>query len=208
MSRYFSRQMSRRNADPAAACRPFDADRDGMVLGEGSAAFVLESRRHAEARGATILARLAGCSNRWGSGQNSRERRASAIRHAIRGVLDGAGLRPADVGHVNAHGLGTTEDDQIEAQAIHDLLGDVPVTAPKSYFGNLGAGTGAVEMAVSVLAIRHGLVPPTLNYERPDPQCPVRVVHKQPMSGAKPVGLVLNHSANGQAVAVVLAAPD
>jgi 3-oxoacyl-[acyl-carrier-protein] synthase II len=208
MGRYCSLQMSRRSADPVGACRPFDAGRDGMVLGEGSAAFVLESRRHAEARGAPILARLLGCANCCGSNREGGSRRASAIRHAIRGVLNAAHLQPADIGHVNAHGLSTTEDDPLEAQAIGDLLGEVPVTAPKSYFGNLGAGTGAVEMVASILAIRHGLVPPTLNYQRPDPACPVRVIHGAPMAGTKPVALTLNHSAMGHAVAAILASPD
>ena len=209
MSRYFSRQMSRRCLQPLAACRPFDAQRDGMVLGEGAAAFVLETRAHAEARGATVLARLLGCANRCGLGERgSPNRRASAIREAIVGAMKAAHLQPSDVGHVNAHGLSTIEDDRIEAQVIHDLLGDVPVTAPKSYFGNLGAGTGAVEMAVSILALQHGLVPPTLNYDHPDPACPIRVIHQEPMSGAKPVALLLNHSSSGQAVAAILARPD
>ena len=98
--------------------------------------------------------------------------RATAIRRAIVAALRDAGLAPADVGFVVAHGLSTVDDDRIEAQAIRDTLGDVPVTAPKSYFGHLGAAAGSLETAVSVLAFQHGLVPPTLNYEQPDPQCP------------------------------------
>ena len=103
-------------------------------------------------------------------------------------MLSDAGLSAAEIGHVNANGLSTLHDDQIEAQAIHDLLGDVPVTAPKSFFGNLGAGTGAVEMAVSVLALRDGLVPHTLNYEHPDPLCPVNVIRCAPMKVSKSGG--------------------
>ena len=208
MSRYCSLELSQRGSNPQAASRPFDSGRDGMVLGEGAAAFVLEDRRHAEARGATVLARLLGCVSRFGAGATDPDRKASAIRLAIRGALEAAGVAPGDVGHVNAHGLSTIEDDRIEAQAIRELLADVPVTAPKSYFGNLGAGTGAVELVASVLGLQHGLVPPTLNYHTPDPACPVRVVHGQPLAGTSPVALSLNHSATGQAVAAVLASPD
>lgn len=129
-----------------------------------------------------------------------------AIRTAIREVLAQAGLQPSDIGHVNADGLSTTMDDQVEAQAIRETLGDVPVTAPKSYFGNLSAGTGAVEMAVSVLAFEKGSIPPTLNYHRPDPTCPVNVIHTKPAPLGAPVALVLNHSRVGQSLAVVIAA--
>jgi 3-oxoacyl-[acyl-carrier-protein] synthase II len=99
------------------------------------------------------------------------------VRHSIRQVLRATGVEPRQIGYVNADGLSTLVDDRLEARAIHDTLGDVPVTAPKSFFGNLGAGTGAVEMAASVLGFQEGLVPYTLNYERPDPECPVHVIH-------------------------------
>jgi 3-oxoacyl-[acyl-carrier-protein] synthase II len=208
ITRFFACQMSRRSSEPEAACRPFDADRDGMVLGEGSAAFVLESRQAAEARGATPLARIVACAGTYAPALDCQARLGGAIRRAIAGALEAADLRPADIGHVNAHGLSTTEDDQIEAQAIRDVLGDVPVTAPKSYFGNLGAGAGAVEMLVSVLGLKHGLVPPTLNYRRPDPACPIRVVHGEPIPVAQPYAMLLNHSFAGQAAAVILGPPD
>lgn len=208
MARYCAWEMSRRASEAAAACRPFDRDRDGMVLGEGAGAFVLESRRHALARGARILARVLACANAYEPSLAGRRWTGESIRRAIRVALGSAGLSPADIGHVNAHGLSTTEDDRIEASAIRDLLGEVPVTAPKSFFGNLGAGTGAVEMAVSVLALRHKLVPPTVNFEHPDPACPIHVVHGRPLPEAKPVALVLNHTHTGQAVAVLLGSAD
>jgi 3-oxoacyl-[acyl-carrier-protein] synthase II len=195
------------SGDPAAACRPFDAHRRGVVLGEGAGAFILESRRHAEARGARILARVLGYAATFEPSHNGRPLEGRAIRKAITTALDNAQVAPGEVGHVNANGLSTIRDDQIEAQAIRDTLGDVPVTAPKSFFGNLGAGTGAVEMAVSVLAFEQGFVPPTLNYQEPDPQCPVNVVRCQPVKTDKPVAVVLNHAQFGQAIAVVLAAP-
>ena len=103
--------------------------------------------------------------------------------------------------------MSTREDDRIEAQAIRDVAPDVPVTALKSYFGNLGAAAGAMEMAASVLALGAGLVPPSLNYQRPDPQCPVHVIHGEPLASAQSLALLLNRTDAGQAVAVVLAGP-
>jgi 3-oxoacyl-[acyl-carrier-protein] synthase II len=196
--------FSRHGGNPQAASRPFDALRDGWVNGEGSAALVLEPRRHAEARGAKILARILGCAAAFepvGKGQRLEGR---AIRQAIEGALRDAELKPGDIGHVNAHGLSTPHDDRIEARAICDTLGDVPVTAPKSFFGNARAGAGAIEIVASILALLHGLVPPTLNYEQPDPQCPVNIVHSYPVKARQPSALVLNHSSFGQAAAAVL----
>jgi len=196
--------VSSRSDDPAAAARPFDAKRDGTVSGEGAGAFVLETRGHAEARGAKPLARvLAYCGN-FEPNRNGQTLQGKAIRQSIIGALRGANLEPSDIGHINAHGNSTMLGDRIEAAAIAELLGDVPVTAPKSYFGNHGAGTGAGEVAASLLALQHGIVPPTLNYEYPDPQCPVNVVRDQPMENSKRTALVLSHSRFGQAMAVVL----
>jgi 3-oxoacyl-[acyl-carrier-protein] synthase II len=204
--RNVGRQLSRRFADPAAACRPFDADRDGMVFGEGAAALVLEAREHAQHRGAEgrVAARIHGCAAAFEPPRPGMPLRGDAIRRAIRGALAAADWEPGHVGHVNAHGLSTTLDDRLEAQAIRDTLGSVPVTAPKSYFGNLGAATGAVELAAGVLALRHRLVPPTLNYQRPDPECPVAVVRGQAVPLERPTVLALNHAASGQAIAVAL----
>jgi 3-oxoacyl-[acyl-carrier-protein] synthase II len=200
-----SYELSQRYDDPAAACRPFDADRDGMVFGEGSASFLLESRDHAAARGATIYARILGAANSFEPLPRGALPQGQAIRHTIQAVLQEAALQPADLGHVKADGLGTIHDDRIEARAIRDLLGDVPVTAPKSYFGNLSAGSGAVELAVSVLALNRGTVPPVLNYRRPDPECPINVIRDQPLAGARPVALVLSNSPTGRSMGLVVA---
>ncbi|MBN2474685.1 MAG: beta-ketoacyl-[acyl-carrier-protein] synthase family protein [Pirellulales bacterium] len=201
-------ELSQRSDAPAAASRPFDAQRDGMVNGEGAGAFLLESRRHAEARGTRILARVLGHASAFEPCRNGQAPQGRAIRHAIRRALDDAGLAPSDIGHVNANGASTTLDDRIEARAIHEVLGDVAVTAPKSFFGNLGAGSGAVEMAASVLALNQGLVPHTLNYQTPDPNCPVRVIHTEPAAAESPTALVLNHTIFGQAVAIALGAAE
>jgi 3-oxoacyl-[acyl-carrier-protein] synthase II len=189
---------------PEQVSRPFDADRDGMVYGEGAAALVLESRQHAEARGAKIGGRIAGFASAYEACTPGETFHGHAIRAAITQSLRAAGLTPADIGHVNAHGLSTVEHDRVEALAIRDTLGDVPVTAPKSFFGNLGAGTGAVELISSLLAIETGRVPVTLNYEHADPRCPINVVHQRPAEVAKRTALVLNQTSMGQSVAMVL----
>jgi 3-oxoacyl-[acyl-carrier-protein] synthase II len=197
-------EMSRRSDDPAAASRPFDAMRDGAVNGEGAAAFVVESRRHAEGRGAKVLARVLGYAEAFEPNRNGTPRKGSGIRNAISRALCDARVEPRQIGHVNAHGESTRLDDEIEARAIRETLGDVPVTAPKSFFGNLGAGTGAVEMTVSLLALQRRLIPPTLNYHKPDPKCPVSVVNSSGSPLERPTALVLNHTPLGHAVAVVL----
>ncbi|MBX3414496.1 MAG: beta-ketoacyl-[acyl-carrier-protein] synthase family protein [Pirellulales bacterium] len=199
---------SRRNDDPQGACRPFDAHRDGAVNGEGAAVFVVESREHAEARRAKILATVAGSAMRFEPRRGQTPREGVAIRHAIEGAMRSAGVEQQDIGHINAHGLSTAEDDCLEARAIAAVLPDTPVTAPKSYFGNLGAGSGAVELAASVLAMAAGEVPATLNYEQPDPACPLNVIHRRTMKTDAPAALVLNHAATGQAAALVLRRPS
>ena len=196
--------LSHRADNPAAASRPFDADRDGLVNGEGAGTFVIETREHAEARGARIYASILGCGNGFEARMNGAQATGIAIEQTIQRALAEGGVEASDVGHVNAHGLSTIEDDRFEAQALHRALGDTPVTAPKSYFGNLGAGSGAVEMAVSVLGLHADEITPTLNYETPDPECPVNVIRDQPLVGASPYALVLNQSGPGQAVAVLL----
>lgn len=197
-------QSSHRNDSPAEACRPFDADRDGQVYGEGSAAFILENRQHAEARRAKILGRVLGFASTFEPRLDDRPLDGTGIARAITKALKSSGARYEDISHVNAHGLGTTIDDRAEAQAIHRTLSDMPVTAPKSYFGNSGSGTGALELAVSLLALEKQLVPPTLNYRRPDPQCPVNVVQDRPSASDRPLALALNQAPMGQSVALVI----
>ena len=197
--------LSHYHKDPAIASRPFDALRDGTVAGEGAAAFVLERRSYAQARGAKIIARVVGYASTFEPRSGNSSLKGNAIRSAISIALASAGLEPRNVGHVNAHGLSTIEEDRIEAQAIRDTLGDVPVTAPKSFFGNLGAGTGAVEMLVSLLALQKGQLPVTLNYQNPDPECPIRVVHGVAMPVEKPTAVILNQTTTGQSAAIVIA---
>jgi 3-oxoacyl-[acyl-carrier-protein] synthase II len=188
---------------PTGVSRPFDADRCGMVNGEGAAEFVLESREHAEKRGTRIIARVAGTASRYERSAEGQTPSGDSIARAIRAALALADAKADDVGHVNAHGLSTREDDAAEAKAIREVLGDVPVTALKSYFGNLGPGSGMVELALSLIAVSHGVVPPTLNYESPDPECPVNVATDMDYLKS-PTFVKLSHNSTGQAAAVVV----
>lgn len=199
-------RLSASQNDPERVVRPFDADRSGEVYGEGAGAFILEERRHAEARGAKILARILGGSSACEKYNGSMT--GTGLRRAIALALAESRLSAKDIGHVNAHGASTPADDAMEARTLQDTVPDVPVTALKSYFGNLGASSGAVEMAVSVLAFCSGQVPVTLNYTRPDPCCPVNVISGQPLTGAKPTALVVNWTPVGQAAAMVVAGAD
>jgi 3-oxoacyl-[acyl-carrier-protein] synthase II len=202
-----SGRLSPQSEPPEGVMRPFDAGRTGEVRGEGAAMFLLESRQHAMARGVPLLARVAG----WGAAfecHTGRRPEGCAVRRAVQQALDHAGLPARGLGHVNAHGAGTIADDALEARAIRDVLDDVPVTAPRSYFGNLGAAAGAVELVATVLGLGRGLVPPTLNYKRPDPACPLRVIARDTLAGAPPTALALNWTSIGQAAAVVLTGPE
>ncbi|HHM12655.1 MAG TPA: beta-ketoacyl-[acyl-carrier-protein] synthase family protein [Planctomycetaceae bacterium] len=200
--------LSRRNDDPARAVRPFDADRDGTVRGQGAAAFILESREHARRRGAHIVARIAGSSSRFGRAPESVATSTRAIQQSIVGTLEASGVHVSDVGGVIAHGMATREHDPLEAAAIHSVLEDVPVTAPKSFYGNSGAACSAIDLAVAVMALGEGQLPVTLNYETPDPACPVKVVHDEPAPLTSPRLLTLSQSTSGQAAAMLLEADE
>jgi 3-oxoacyl-[acyl-carrier-protein] synthase II len=200
--------LSRRDDDPTRACRPFDRDRDGAIVGEGAAVFVLERYEHAVARGADIycevLAVGAGCD---GHGYDN-GRGGNGIVRAVDAALKRSHMRPQEIGHVNAHGKSTLRDDFVEARAYHRLFGDdvlkVPVTALKSYFGSFDAGAGAVELAGSILALQHGLLPKTLNFEHPDPLCRLNVVRDEPLRLRNSTAVSVNRTAMGQSVAAVL----
>ncbi|MCG5433682.1 KasA/KasB family beta-ketoacyl-ACP synthase [Mycobacterium sp. MYCO198283] len=172
--------LSRHNDDPAAACKPFDRDRDGMVFGEGCALLVIETEEHAKARGATILARLMGAaitSDAYDAlaGDPAGEDAAYALSHSI----ELAGITPADIDHVNAHAIGTRAGDLAEARAITKALGNAPeaaVYAPKAALGHSIGAAGAIEAILTVLALRDQVVPPTLNLTHQDPEVELDVV--------------------------------
>jgi len=204
-------QMAAENCDPEMASRPFDKNRTGMVAGEGAGMIVLEELEAARARGATILAEVIGFGSSNVADENLSGCCDAALTHAMRAALRNAGLDPADVGHINAHGLSTTQRDADEARAIHEVFGahadKVPVMAIKSYFGNLGAGSGAVELIASVLALREGRLPKTLNYETPDPACQLAVVRDDKTPAGRSF-LNLSVTPQGQAAVLCVAAVD
>jgi 3-oxoacyl-[acyl-carrier-protein] synthase II len=171
-------EIAGNGAAPAQASRPFDLKRSGMVLGEGAGAIVLEALEHAEARGATIYGEVLAGASSVVVDRRLTAQRDVALANAMRRTLNDARLTPKDVGHIHAHGLSTRTCDVDEARAIRQVFdgaaGRVPVTAAKSYFGNLGAGGGMVELVASVLALHHDQLPPILNYETPDPECAIR----------------------------------
>jgi 3-oxoacyl-[acyl-carrier-protein] synthase II len=198
--------VSRRTDDGRRASRPFDRDRDGLVNGEGAGVIVLETRAHAERRGARIRGRLLATAARCEPATGG-TLTGGSLRLAVRAACAAAGVAPEAIGHVNAHGLGTVAMDRAEARALQAELGDVPVTAPKSAFGQLGAGSGMVELIAALLATERGLVPPTLNYETPDPECPVNVVHGRPLAGRPPIVMTVNIASTGQAAVAMLGGP-
>jgi 3-oxoacyl-[acyl-carrier-protein] synthase II len=198
-------QMAAENGDPAKASRPFDRDRTGMVAGEGAGMVVLEEYRSAKDRGATIYAEVLGLGSANVSDEKLHGKCDVALERAMKAALRDAGKSPTDVDHINAHGLSTTDRDADEARAIRAVFGPsaetVPVTALKSYFGNLGAGSGMVELIASILSLREGRLPRVLNYKTPDPACALPVVAED---GAPSGRSFLNLSVTPQGQAAVL----
>jgi nodulation protein E len=161
------------------ACRPFSANRNGMVQGEGAAVFVFEALEHAVARGAEILAEVAGFSMTADAADIVMPSRQGAAR-AISGAMRDAGLNPEDVGYINAHGTGTAANDKVESAAVADAFGPhadrVMISSTKSMHGHIIGGTGAVELVAALMALREGVIAPTIGYEEPDPECALDVV--------------------------------
>jgi nodulation protein E len=160
-------------------CRPFSRDRSGMVQGEGGAVFVFEERERAIARGAVILAEVAGFGMSSDASDIVMPDRDGPVR-AIRMALADAGLAPCAIGYVNAHGTGTAANDRTEAQALAEVMGDhlvhCPVSSTKSMHGHLIGGTSAVELLACLMALQEGVLAPTVNFSEPDPDCPLDVV--------------------------------
>ncbi|HHB90595.1 MAG TPA: beta-ketoacyl-[acyl-carrier-protein] synthase II [Anaerolineae bacterium] len=176
--------LSRRNDEPNKASRPFDRDRDGFVLAEGAAILVLESLEHARARGARIYGEVLGYSATEDAYHITapREDALGAIE-SMQKALDDAGLKPEDIDYINAHGTSTRLNDASETQAIKAVFGDyayeVPISSTKSVVGHLLGAAGAIEAIFSVLAIRDSIIPPTINYEHPDPELDLDYVPNQ-----------------------------
>ena len=161
------------------ACRPFSATRNGMVQGEGAAIYVFESYEHASARGAEILAEVAGFAMSSDASDIVMPSRQGAAR-AISGALRDARIDPSDVGYINAHGTGTAANDKTECAAVSEVFGahadNLMISSTKSMHGHLIGGTGAVELLACIMALRDGVIAPTIGYEEPDPECALDVV--------------------------------
>jgi 3-oxoacyl-(acyl-carrier-protein) synthase len=192
--------------DPQQACRPFDADRDGQVRGEGATILVLERADYAAKRGAAPLAVLRSTASAFEPVAAGGEPSGAAVRAAVTKALSEAGLSPSDVGFVSAHGLATRAGDRGEAAALRAVVPNRPIFAPKGYVGNLGSGCGALEAALAVLSLSRGRVPPTLHCDRPDAELGLNIV-REPLANFPPTCVVVNYTARGQAVAAVLSAP-
>ena len=194
-------RLSRRIDDPDQAVRPFDADRDGTVLGEGAGAIVLESAEVAEARGATILARVLGRGRRFSPPGNRAF--VQAIAGAIEQALSDAEIAADEIALVSAHGSAEPDCDAAEAQAIHQTLGDVPVIAQKGNIGQIGPGGSVLELATAILSLNRGQLPPTRNHFSTGADCPIQVVAEpRPIDGR--YALKLSLSTTGQINTLVI----
>ncbi|HEY7577981.1 MAG TPA: beta-ketoacyl-ACP synthase [Acetobacteraceae bacterium] len=173
--------LSTRNDPPAAAARPFSKDRDGFVMAEGAGALVLESLAHARARGATVLGVVEGCGEMADGFHRTRSSPdGKPIIACMRSALEDAGVAAEQIGYINAHGTGTPENDKMEWVGVSAVFGagarSIPISSNKSMIGHTLTAAGTVEAIFTLLAMRHGRLPPTINYETPDPALPVDCV--------------------------------
>lgn len=197
------RALSRRNDAPELASRPFDADRDGFVMGEGCGLLVLEELGHARRRGATIYAELVG----YGLSADAHHITmpspgGEGLARAIRDALAEARADPAEVDHINAHGTSTPTNDTLESEAIAAVFGDharaISITSTKGVTGHCLGAAGGIEAVYAVLAVHHGVVPPTANYQTPDPTCPLDYTPGQPRERSIRVALSNSSGFGGQ----------
>ena len=200
-------EVAGNGVEPTRASRPFDLNRSGMVLGEGSGAVILEEFEHARARGARIYAEVLGAASGSAINRQGVADRKRVLTTVMAAAIKDSGVKPQDIGHVHAHGLSTRSCDEDEAAAVRAVFGDrsaqPPITAAKSYFGNLGAASGLVELIASVLALDHGKLFKILNTETPDPRCELSLAREG--SDAGRTCLNVNVTPQGQASAVVVA---
>jgi nodulation protein E len=177
------RVLASGNGNPATACRPFSADRKGMVIGEGAGVLLLEELEHARKRGATIYGELAGCGMSSDASHITQPSVDGPVR-AIRMALEEAGVAPEEIDYVNAHGTGTRLNDATETQVLKEVFGEharkLAISSTKSMHGHAMGATGAIEFVATVLAVARGVVPPTANYTERDPECDLDYVPNQP----------------------------
>jgi 3-oxoacyl-[acyl-carrier-protein] synthase II len=189
--------ISTHNEEPAKACRPFDATRDGMVMSEGAGVLVMENAEHARARGAKIYGELIG----YGTSADAvhfaaPDEEGEGIGRAMRWALQQAHLAPHQVDYINAHGTATKLNDQIETRAIKDVFGEsaynIPISSTKSMHGHLLGGAGALEAIICLKVMHEGVIPPTINYTTPDPACDLDYVPNT--ARAKQVNVAMSNS--------------
>jgi 3-oxoacyl-[acyl-carrier-protein] synthase II len=203
--------LSTRNDEPEKAMKPFSKDRDGFVMAEGAGALVLESYEAARARGANILGLVIGCGEKADDYHRTRSHPdGRAMIGAISSAIADAGIEPGAIGYVNAHGTSTPENDKMEHLALRAVLGDrvskVPVSSNKSMIGHTLSAAGTVEAIFSLLTIETGTLPPTINYNVPDPEIPLDVVPNRKRDQSVTVALSNSFGFGGQNVWLVLAA--
>jgi len=203
--------LSTRNDDPTKASRPFDAGRDGFVLGEGAGILILEEAGRARARGATAICEVAGYGATADAFHMTQpDEDGAGARQAMALALRDAGVAPEQVGYINAHGTSTHYNDKIESKAIRDLFGAhadrLAVSSCKSMIGHLLGAAGAVEAAATALALKHGVLPPTINYETPDPECDLDYVPNQARRAGVEVALSNSFGFGGHNVSLCLRA--
>ncbi len=178
------RALSTKNGSPKTACRPFDAERDGFILGEGAAMMILEDADHALTRGAPILAEVIGYSATSDSFHLIRPSpNGEGATRAVKLALKRAGLNPNEIDYINAHGTATLLNDRTETSVIKNVFGDIakqiPISASKSMLGHLLGASGSIDAVITILAINHGVIPPTINLTHPDPECDLDYVPGQ-----------------------------
>jgi 3-oxoacyl-[acyl-carrier-protein] synthase II len=201
--------LSTRNDEPTRASRPFDRDRDGFILGEGAGMLVLEELEHARVRGARIYGEIVGYGSTADAFRitDSHDEGRGAIA-CMKEALACAGLEPSDIDYINAHGTSTAVNDSIETLAIRRTFGDaaykVPISSTKSMMGHLIAAAGSVEAIVCLLAIRDGVLPPTINLDNPDPECDLDYVPHEPREKRVDVALSNSFGFGGQNITLIL----
>jgi len=201
------KDLAKGDGAPETWCRPFDARHTGQVVAEGACALVLETPEHAEGRGATIYGELLGMGSSCATLRDGSADVATAVSNAIRAALSDAGVEPSEVGHVNAHGVAIPAIDIAEAKGIRQVFPKgVPVTGLKGYLGNAGAGAGVQELVGSLLALRAGVIPKTLNCDEVDPACDIDVVTGSHRPTDNRLFVNVNVTRAGQASALVVRA--
>jgi 3-oxoacyl-(acyl-carrier-protein) synthase len=202
-------ELLSKNPNPIEACRPFDAKRDGMVLSEGAGMVIIEEMSHAQERGASIYAEILG----YGSSSSAHHLyqpcpSGSGISIALKKGLNEAEIEPSAIDYMNAEGIGTTPSDRAETCAIKNVFGShayqIPVSSTKSMMGHLGTGAGAVELIVCVLAMQDNILPPTINYETPDPSCDLDYIPNKARNKEINTALSINQGLGGQCTCLVI----